>query len=249
MSERFYSDQPIVVGMEVVLAGTEAHHLLHVMRRGVGDRVTLFDGKGGEFTAEIMATTRRDLTLAVLGQHEVDREAAIKIVMGIALPKGDRQKVLVEKLTELDVTRLVPLVTERSSPLPKGTGLDKLRRGVIEASKQCGRNQLMEIADPTPLADFFTGQTDAQERLIAHPGSPPISLSPLSPSTPSKTTSETNSVAIAVGPEGGFSDTEYAMALSHGWQGVGLGPRLLRIETAAIALAAIRSMGATVHSS
>lgn len=235
MSERFYCDQSIVVGAEVVLAGTEAHHLLHVMRGSVGDRVTLFDGEGGEFTAEVTTTSRRDVTLAVLGRNEADREAAVHIVMGVALPKGDRQKVLVEKLTELDVARLVPLVTERSTPMPKkGNNLEKLRRGVIEASKQCGRNRLMEIADSTTLADFLAEQMDAQERLIAHPGSEPISLSP---------GSETVSVAIAIGPEGGFSDIEYELALSHGWQGVGLGPRLLRIETAAIALAALRAMG------
>ena len=226
MSERFYSDEPLQSGSTTVLAGTEAHHALHVMRLAVGDEVTLFDGSGDEYLATVQATSRRDLTLEVGQQSAIDREAEVSITMGIALPKGDRQKVLIEKLTEVGVQRVVPLVTKRSVAAPKVNGLEKLRRLVIESSKQCRRNRLMQIDDPLSWDDFL--KIDLPEkRLIAHPTDERFDWS----------ANAKDSCAVAIGPEGGFSEEEYAKAVELGWQGVSLGKRILRIETAAIGLA------------
>src|SRR3972149_595754 len=142
MSDRFFSSQPIA-SEHVTLAGPEAHHLLHVMRAKVGEQVTLFDGSGAEFDAEIARCGRSEVDLRVLERREIDRELAFELVIGVPLPKGDRQKWLVEKLTELGVTELVPLVTERGVAQPTDSALERLERGVIEAAKQCGRNRLM----------------------------------------------------------------------------------------------------------
>src|SRR6476619_4914155 len=147
MSERFYSPHPITAGC-MMLDGPEAHHLLHVMRAAVGDEVTLFDGTGAEFKATVEPLRRTDAELRIVERNEIDRELPFALVVGVALPKGDRQKWLVEKLTELGVTTLVPLVAERSVAQPAGSVLDRLRRSVIEAAKQCGRNRLMRIAEP-----------------------------------------------------------------------------------------------------
>ncbi len=231
MSERFFSDEPIGRNASVVLAGTDAHHLLHVMRLGVGQQVTLFDGGGDEFTAEVQSTTRRDVRLAIVERHAIDRESPVLVTMGIALPKGDRQKMLVEKLTEIGVARLVPLVTEHAIEL-KGSTLKKLRRGVIEASKQCRRNRLMQITEPTSFKDFLAENQESQNsvRLIAHPTGG--SWSEIESAT------EPNPMyQVAIGPEGGFSDEEYQAALDAGWLGIGLGERILRIETTAIGMA------------
>ncbi len=226
MSERFFSDEPLQSGATTVLAGTEAHHALHVMRLAVGDEVTLFDGSGDEYLATVQATSRRDLTLEVGQQSAIDREAEVSISMGIALPKGDRQKVLIEKLTEVGVQRVLPLVTKRSVAAPKVNGLEKLRRLVIESSKQCRRNRLMQIDDPLSWDDFL--KIDLPEkRLIAHPTDERFDWS----------ANAKDSCAVAIGPEGGFSEEEYAKAVELGWQGVSLGKRILRIETAAIGLA------------
>lgn len=235
MSSRFFSESPIAVdaaGQGVVqLGGPEAHHLLHVMRAAVGDRVTLFDGSGAEYAGEVTALGRAEASVAVLAREEIDREAAVAVTLGVALPKGDRQKVLVEKLTEVGVARLTPLLTERSVVAPKAAALDKLRRLVVEASKQCGRNRLMKIEQPRTLADFFAENTDADERLLSHPGG--TRLPAAAP--------RTKAAAIVVGPEGGFTDAETASATREGWSVVSLGSRVLRIETAAIVLAASRA--------
>lgn len=235
MPPRFFCETPIDWNADGPTAATlvdaEAHHLLHVLRLGVGDRVTLFDGAGAEFPAEVSATSRRDVTLAVQDRLAPDRERPAPLVLGVALPKGDRQRVLVEKLTELGVAELVPLLTERGVAAPKPAALERLRRGVIEASKQCRRNVLMRVSEPATL-DRFLAERDSAERLFAHPDGAPL--------TPAESCGP---AAIAVGPEGGFSDAEAAAAVRAGWAAVSLGPRILRVETAAVALAATRAIG------
>lgn len=226
MSDRFFIDKPI--GETATLAGAEAHHLLHVMRARVGDTVTLFDGSGVEYAASIAATRRSEVACEITERHEVDRELPFELTMGVALPKGDRQKFLIEKLTELGVTRVVPLVTERSVAAPKASAMGKLRRGVIEASKQCGRNRLMVIDEPVPLADFLAADHGGAAPWFAHPGMEPLVAN-----------GAAGDAVVAVGPEGGFSDPELAAALESGWQAFSLGARILRIETAAQAIAAV----------
>src|SRR5256885_5436470 len=144
MSERFFSPRPITAG-GMMLDGPEAHHLLHVMRASVGDEVTLFDDSGAEFKATVETLRRTDAELRIIERREIDRELPFELIVGVALPKGDRQKWLVEKLTELGVTTLVPLTTERSIAVPSDSAGDRLRRTVIEAAKQYRRNPLLHI--------------------------------------------------------------------------------------------------------
>ena len=230
MSDRYFVESP-VASDRAVLAGAEAHHLLHVMRAKAGTRVTLFDGSGWEFDAVVERTGRSEVELAIAGRREIDREAPIAVTLGVALPKGDRQKWLVEKVVELGVARLVPLETERGVAQPVENALERLRRGVIEACKQCGRNRLMEIAGPKAWQEFLAGNVRAACRLVAHPRQAPGQSLPRLP-VPCEI------AALAIGPEGGFTDEEVALAIAQGWQAVDLGPRILRVETAAVALAA-----------
>jgi 16S rRNA (uracil1498-N3)-methyltransferase len=237
MSERFYSPHPITAGC-MMLDGPEAHHLLHVMRASVGDEVTLFDGSGAEFKATVQTLRRTDAELRIVERREIDRELPFDLVLGVALPKGDRQKWLVEKLTELGVTTLVPLMTERAVAQPAAGALDRLRRSIIEAAKQCGRNRLMNIAEPQAWNAWTTtgwlgssvSEPPAIRRFLAHPtGSP---LSKVDHSLPAAT-------HLTIGPEGGLTDTEVAQATAAGWQSVSLGPRILRVETAAVVMSAV----------
>jgi len=239
MSHRFFVETP-VQSPRVSLLGGEARHLARVMRLGVGDEVELFDGSGREFTARIEAVGRDEVELSVLEQREIDRELPFSLVLAVALPKGDRQKWLVEKLVELGVTELVPLETARGVAQPGPQAVERLRRGVIEAGKQCGRNRLMRIGPPRGLEEFAREASARKEfaevRLLLHPDPPSargIGLLPVPRA----------SVAAMVGPEGGFTPEELALAERHGWRRVSLGPRILRIETAAIALAAALAIG------
>jgi 16S rRNA (uracil1498-N3)-methyltransferase len=230
MSDRFYSATPIT-GERVTLDGPEAHHLLHVLRAEVGRRVTLWDGSGTEFVAEVTACRRQAAELRILEKRTVDRELPFSLAVGVALPKGERQKWLVEKLTELGVTTLVPLATERGVAQPTGGAQDRLGRWVIEASKQCGRNRLMQIQTPLTWQEWIVTDDDAAEarRLLAHPGGRPLVELDLAAARPTR---------LAIGPEGGLTDGEAAAAIAAGWHAVDLGPRILRVETAAVALAA-----------
>jgi 16S rRNA (uracil1498-N3)-methyltransferase len=227
MSERFFVESPIQ-GPSVTLTGDEARHLSAVMRAHPGDEVTLFDGSGAEFEARIIRVGKRDAELQIVARHEINRELPRELTLAVALPKGERQKWLVEKLTELGVTRLVPLITERGVAEATPAAIERLRRGVIEASKQCGRNRLMEISAPVAAGTLFAGSNHPAMRYIADP-----SGSHLVPAG-----NDQAPVLAAIGPEGGFSPQELAAARSAGWQCISLGPRILRVETAAIAFAA-----------
>ncbi len=231
MPDRFFSELPLALGT-VRLEGPEAHHLMHVLRAKPGLEVVLFDGSGAEFAARVEQVERSAVGVAVYERREVDRESPVRVALGVALPKGDRQKWLVEKATELGVARLTPLETSRGVAQPVGAALARFGRAVIEASKQCGRNRLMEIAAPRPWGDFITDPApETAFRLVAHSDGKPIH-----DALPESQTA--HEVWLAVGPEGGWTDDEIAIASKAGWQIVGLGRRLLRTETAAIALAA-----------
>jgi 16S rRNA (uracil1498-N3)-methyltransferase len=230
MTARYYVAEPIE-GTQVTLAGPEAHHLLHVMRAKLGDQVTLFDGSGKEFIAQIAQSTRREATLAIQSSAVVSRESARDVTLAVALPKGERQAWMIEKLVELGVTRLVPLETERSQVKLGDSVLDRLRRGVVEASKQCERNRLMEIA-PSATWEEYCARPGEAERLIAVPGA-------TMPVTVHLADGEAKPVIAAIGPEGDWSPVEVAMAVEQGWKPVSLGPRILRVETAAILVAGL----------
>lgn len=223
MTHRYFISAPIE-GSQATLSGDEAHHLVRVMRVGPGDEVRLFDGSGREFRAQVQQVGRNEVQLDVLEGHTVDRELAFRLTVGVALPKGDRQRWLVEKLVELGTTRLVPLTTRRGVAQPGAKALERLRRAVIEASKQCGRNLLMEVAEPSVWADFVA---EHPEGWVAHPGGVPL---------PALETGTEQQATLAVGPEGGFDEDEVAQARQAGWRCVDLGPRILRIETAALFL-------------
>jgi 16S rRNA (uracil1498-N3)-methyltransferase len=227
MSDRYFIQSPVVAD-HAVLTGSEAHHLLHVMRAKAGTRVTLFDGSGWQFDALVQRMGRSEVELAIAGRQQIDREARVAVTLGVALPKGDRQKWLVEKLVELGVSKLTPLETDRGVAESGKGVLERLRRGVVEASKQCGRNRLMEVSSPMSWPAFLAEDHSMACRLVAHPGRGLLGLP-----VPG------HEAVLAVGPEGGFTENEISAAVALGWQPIDLGPRILRVETAAIALSAL----------
>lgn len=232
MADRFFADTPIS-GEQAELHGPEAHHAIHVMRLGVGDSITLFDGSGTEFDAQVEKLDRRSLRLSILERRMVDRELPFKLSLAVALPKGDRQRWLIEKATELGVTRIIPLTTARSVVRVSSSSIKKLDRAAIEASKQCGRNVLMRIEEPVAWSSFVAGLNETEQRWFAHPMSADLSLSEAC-----RSRSAAGNLLVAIGPEGGFDDAEVALAKEAGWKSISLGPRILRIETAALAVAA-----------
>ena len=232
VSHRFYSSIPID-STDVTLEGAEARHLKHVMRAVTGDEVVLFDGRGTEFVAEITSTSRQEVQLVVRKKVEIDRESAVRLTIAVALPKGDRQKFLVEKCVELGVSTLVPIITEHGVARPSDAVIGKLQRAVIEASKQCGRNWLMQVSPPQNCQAYFQSVDPQAVRWIA---AVPRSEAAVDPDLPA---TDALAVYAAVGPEGGFTSAEMESAASLGWQPISLGPRTLRVETAALLIAAL----------
>jgi 16S rRNA (uracil1498-N3)-methyltransferase len=230
MAERFYVNRELAPGC-LVLEGPEAHHLRVVCRLRPGDAVCLFNGDGRDYPARVASLDRKGVTLTVGTAVDVQRELGFRLEVAAPVPRGDRAQFLVEKLTELGATDFAPLATARSVVHPREAKWDKLGRYVIEASKQCGRNVLMRIGPLTAWAEYCGRADLPARRLVGHRGGP---------DSPHGSRGD---AAIAVGPEGGFTDAEMDLARSAGWRLVDLGPRTLRVETAALVLAALCAAG------
>ncbi len=246
MLRRFFLAEPVRDEL-VELGDAQAHHLLHVMRASVGDRVVLFDGTGLEYMAQVQQLGRRDVLLRITSQQAVDREPARAVTLAVAMPKGDRQDWLVQKATELGVKRLIPWVCQRSVATAKATAkaaasTKRWQRIVIEASKQCHRTRLMTVDRPLPFAAVVQGQSEPL-RLLAAPRRDHLDPVVADAFLPLRQALEqpNNPVApvvIGIGPEGGWTDDELRLAVDQNWRLIGLGDRILRTETAAIAAAA-----------
>ena len=175
---------------------------------------------------QIISQIERNRVLVTVAEvEEKSRELAFALTVAMPVPKNERARFLVEKLTELGATRLIPLKTERSVFQEKSLG--KLERYVIEACKQCGRNQLMEIGEIHKFDDLVADDEVTESRYILDPRT----------SSQQNTPKQTDSIFL-IGPEGGFSERELSSAAENGWQPISLGRSILRMETAALAVVA-----------
>jgi len=221
----------------LTLTGDEAHHLISVVRVRVGDEVLLFDGSGVEARARLTAATRTEAALEILSAAEVDREAARRLTLACALPRASRMDFLVEKCCELGVARLMPMATSRgvTDPLKReGNHLRRWRRIAIEAAKQSGRTRLTEISPAVTFDGALNAHGTGEARLIASPEPDAIPFRDYAAALPSR-----KSVFVMIGPEGGFTEDEVTMALAGACEKVSLGTRILRVETAAVAMASL----------
>ena len=205
----------------------------------MGEQVSLFDGTGHEFDAIIQEMHRKQISLRITGKRLINRELPLQLTMGVSLPKGERQRILIEKLVEIGTTNLVPLITDRGVARPDEKVVTRLERTVVEACKQCGRNVLMKIDEPRDCREFFSQSASQATRLLALPEAQEAISIALPPGV---ATASGNHFVCAIGPEGGFTENEIAMATSCDWRAVNLGRRILRAETAAIVMAAYLSL-------
>lgn len=228
MSHRFFLSQTPTEDI-ARLEGDEARHLARVMRAKTGDTVELFDGQGTSWTATVQAIQRNHVSLRLDQKQSETISNKPIITLAVALPKGDRQKWLIEKITELGTDSLVPLTTTRSVAEPTAAAISRLQRGVIESCKQSGRNRLLEITQPQSLHNLLT-TSSASLRILACPDGTPMQSILLKP---------IDNILIVIGPEGGFTDEEIRTANASGFAQMSLCQNILRIETAAIAAAVI----------
>ncbi len=243
MTDRFFVPEPIPAEQtQVVLHDQEAHHLARVLRAQVGQKVVLIDGSGWEFVGRVVHIARRRVVVQILQRRQVDRELPREVVFAVALPKHARQQPIVEALVQLGISRLVPLECLRSVARVDDKTLGRLQRWVQEATKQCGRTRLMKVAPAQSWSAVASDLNRSADRhrlgLFVHPGAEQSLWGLLQGQNPQ----QWESIWAAVGPEGGFSEQEYQLALQHGWQVVHLGPRTLRVETAVAVVAGTVSL-------
>jgi len=234
---RFFVDPQAVLQGQARLSGPERDHLVRVLRLGAGDRVILFDGEGREYPACVRETARRYVLLEVgparPGAAE-PREARVVLLQG--LPRLARVDWLIEKATEAGVATVVPIEARRSPPEARRAGarLERWRKIAREACRQCGRARVPEIHSPlTPSAAWSRWAANGRCAIL-HPQAS-AGLRDWLGKTPSR------EWVLAVGPEGGWDESELEGARAAGFESVGAGPRTLRAETAGVlAVAAVQ---------
>jgi 16S rRNA (uracil1498-N3)-methyltransferase len=233
---RLFAAVDLAPGDEVQLPDRAAHHL-SVLRLRRGDAITLFNGRGGEFTAELTRASAGDALARVLSRDDSERESPLSIALAQCVSSGDRMDTTLQKSTELGVSKIVPIVSERTVVKLSGDRAEKRlahwRNVVIAACEQCGRNRLPEVAGITDIQAFLGARGDGELRLLLAPDAVQ-SLKELP--RPEK-------VMLLVGPEGGLTVQEREHAERAGFVPVRFGPRVLRTETAPLAaLAAMQTL-------
>lgn len=229
---RFFCDAPLAAGTRIALPETLAHHALRVLRLKAGEPIALFNGQGGEYPAVLEIDGKAGFAqLGDFNPREAELAGRITLVQG--LPTGDKMDWVVEKAVELGAARVSPIAAQRSVLQLSGARLDKRvahwQRIAQSASEQCGRNRLMSVDAPQSLADWLAQPADGL-RLLCHPDAADDLAGKL------QAESGVQALCLLVGPEGGWSDKELEQARQAGVQAVRFGPRVLRTETAGLAL-------------
>jgi 16S rRNA (uracil1498-N3)-methyltransferase len=233
---RFFVGNPLLSGDVITLPDDVTRHV-QVLRLQPGDIIALFNGTGGEYSAEIVDMERRDTKVRIGAFSDIETEPPYQLTLAQGIAGSDKMDWLIEKAVELGATNFVPLTTSRS--VVRLSGDRALRRQahwqrIVQAScEQCGRNRMPEVAATREIGTWLglmpKTPAEGELRVLLSPRAN-VSFSSLPEHPPS------GEVTVLVGPEGGFSSPEEAAALDHGFIAVGLGPRVLRTETAGIAV-------------
>lgn len=229
---RLFVDVPLVLGQTLPLPRDASGHALRVLRLKAGDGVTLFNGDGKEYRARLAGADPRAASVQVEGMAAPERESPLRITLIQSLARGEKMDWIIQKATELGVARIWPVSSARSEVRLDGTRgekrLDHWRAVAIAACEQCGRNLLPEIGPPEALMTTLAAHpaNGSQTRWMLHPGGA-TRLRNAGPASAD--------VALAVGPEGGFSDEDLDALREANFRALALGPRILRTETAGLA--------------
>jgi len=230
---RLYNEQPMSADAAIELQGPAAHHLLKVLRRREGDQVTVFNGDGQEHQGQITAVTGRDrCTIQLNHSEQPQTESPLDITLIQAIGRGDRMDWALQKSVELGVTAIQPVFSERTEVRLSGARAEKRlehwRSVVISACEQSGRVRIPELYPLRQLAELSADESPA---LFLDPeGARSLNDIDLDVSRP---------IRLAVGPEGGFGRKDVGALKALGFDGLRMGPRVLRTETAGPAVLAI----------
>jgi len=225
---RVFTPQALTLNSTLELAEAQSHYLSKVLRMQSGRELILFNGEGGEYSAEIFAVHKKQLEVLVKNFLPENRQSPLNLELAIGVSRGERMDWVLQKATELGVTKITPLITERTEVKLSGERADKKmehwQQIIISACEQCQRNLLPELSEPK----YFSAWVDAcnaELKFVLHHRD--------NKGLPKNETAK--SVALLIGPEGGLDEDEIAEAIVNGFSPLTLGPRVLRTETAPVA--------------
>lgn len=230
---RFYAPPENFKESLVVLDATESKHLRDVLRLRVGDEASVFDGDGNEFLCVIAEISKKETTLQIIEKLEKHNESSLELKLAVSLLKGEKFDLVIQKACELGVSEIIPLLTKRADVKIRDAKdiekrMERWQRIALEAAKQCGRAKLLKIQPPIVFNEFV----DADHKnlvLFSERGGASFESYAASP----------KEITAIIGPEGGWDDSELEKAAENEVQILTLKGRILRAETAAIAIAAI----------
>jgi 16S rRNA (uracil1498-N3)-methyltransferase len=236
---RVHVPGPLIAGEEIVLPQQAGEHLTRVLRLGAGASFTVFDGRGGEYAAELGERSGKQVRARLLRHDPVERESPLGITLIQGVARGERMDLIVQKATELGVTRIVPVIAERSvvkiDDRQRARKLEHWQSIAISACEQCGRNRIPVVSEPLALDEALASLPSGATRcLLAADGAVPLASVPR----------DGDGIVVLIGPEGGLADNERRLARARDFVAYRLGPRVLRTETAG--LTALATLQATL---
>jgi 16S rRNA (uracil1498-N3)-methyltransferase len=224
---RSHVSEALRVGQELVLSELTSNHLVRVLRLGVGDTCVLFNGDGCDYQARFLSLAKRGATVEIIGVTELSNESPLHMTLVQGIARGEKMDWILQKATELGVQRIVPVVTDRTEVKLDAERSDKKMnhwQGVVaSACEQSGRAYLPEIIEPCQLSHWLTRDQNTHKFALDPNGN--MGFTELAAAKP-------NALSLAIGPEGGFSERDLAMLKAGSYQGLRMGPRILRTETA-----------------
>jgi 16S rRNA (uracil1498-N3)-methyltransferase len=227
---RVYVAEPLSPGRRHTIEGDPANHIARVLRLEPGDALTVFDGRGGEYAARIEAIRKGAVIVELQELSASNCESPLALTLAQGVSRGERMDWVVQKATELGVTRIVPILTERTVVKLDARQAERKRahwRGIaVAACEQSGRERIPDVAAPLGLQEFLQGIDSGATRLL---------LSPTGTQRVADLRTAASGIVVLIGPEGGLAETEQRAAVAAGFRAVRLGPRVLRTETAAVA--------------
>jgi len=234
-STRFYLPQSLSPNTTVELTAEASHHAFTVLRLKEGAPLIVFNGEGGEYSAIIVSASKKSVVIQTNDFNPVDNESPLLTHLAIGISKGERFDLVLQKSTELGVTEITPLFTERTEVRLSQERQEKIQQRwqniIINTCEQSQRNRLPKLNNPVELHALFNNEKSEQKLILHHHSEKALDK-----------TGKPKSACLMVGPEGGFSDMEFKLATKNGFTPLALGPRVLRTETAPLAALSVVQM-------
>jgi 16S rRNA (uracil1498-N3)-methyltransferase len=224
---RFKVKEQQIIGRKVIISGTDYKHIVKVLRIKPDNKIILFDSNGTEYDCIVKDIFNKELVAEIINKYEINRESHLNISLFQGITKGDKMDLIVQKATELGVNSIYPVATERSE-VRNTNKISRWQRIADESIKQCGRTNSPSVNAEIKFNELFDIQK-SDLNLIFYENEKSLKIKNL------KNNKNINSVSILIGPEGGFSENEVKIAELNNFISIGVGPRILRSETASIA--------------